>query len=206
MRSRAQSAPARPAEEQRSRPDGRCRCARRGASSQAATEEAAEGRTGPAGRRGAVWIVVMGLLLAGIVALNVTVLRSTCATTTWPRSGRSWGRERGPRSKLASRSSSPRTAALPRSGRRESADHATTTYLRLAEVSARLPNRRIRLLLVFFVLAPPPGDFSAAPFGCRPCRHSRSTALRGASTTRRSSSGHAESLLDRNGASNWRSA
>lgn len=82
---------------------------------------------------GAVWIVLMGVLLAGVVALNVAVLRLNLSfdRLTQERAQlRAENKELA--SKLAARGSSPRTASLARhSLGLTSADPATTTYLHL---------------------------------------------------------------------------
>jgi hypothetical protein len=95
-------------------------------------------RKAASGRRvagGAVWIVLMGLLLAGVVALNVTVLRLNLRFD-------GLGEERAQlraenaelASRLAARSSSTRTSSLARRALGvTAADHATTTYLDLGK-------------------------------------------------------------------------
>lgn len=84
---------------------------------------------------GAVWIVLMGLLLAGVVALNVAVLRLNLgfdALTQEQAQLRAENAELA--SKLAARASSPRTHSLARrSLGLAPADPATTTYLDLGE-------------------------------------------------------------------------
>ena len=95
------------------------------------------GKAAP-GRRvagGAVWIVLMGLLLTGVVALNVTVLQLNLRYDDLAEERAQLRAENAElASKLASRSSSPRTSSLARRALGvESADHATTTYLRLGK-------------------------------------------------------------------------
>jgi hypothetical protein len=82
-----------------------------------------------------VWIVLMGLLLAGVVALNVTVLR---LNLRFDELGQERAQLRAENaelaSRLASRSSSPRTSSLARRALGvEPADPATTTYLHLGK-------------------------------------------------------------------------
>ena len=82
---------------------------------------------------GAVWIVVMGVLLAGVVALNVAVLRLNLQFDQLARERDQLRAEKAElASDLATRAASPRTSSL---ARRQlgyvSADPATTTYLDL---------------------------------------------------------------------------
>jgi hypothetical protein len=82
---------------------------------------------------GAVWIVLMGVLLAGVVALNVAVLRLNLGFDQLTQERTQLRAENADlSSKLAARASSPRTASL---GRRTlgvvTADPSTTTYLHL---------------------------------------------------------------------------
>jgi cell division protein FtsL len=88
------------------------------------------------GRRvaaGAVWIVLMGLLLAGVVALNVAVLRLNLRFDELTQERAQLRAESAElSSELASRSSSPRISSLARRTLGlEDADPSTTTYLRL---------------------------------------------------------------------------
>jgi hypothetical protein len=90
------------------------------------------------GRRvagGAAWIVVMGVLLAGVVALNVAVLQLNLRYDELAQERAQLRAENAElASRLASRSSSPRTSSLARRALGvEPADHATTTYLRLGK-------------------------------------------------------------------------
>jgi cell division protein FtsL len=83
---------------------------------------------------GAVWIVVMGLLLAGVVALNVAVLR---LNLQYDELSRERDRLRAEKAELASelavRAASPRTSRLARTQLGYiPADPATTTYLDLS--------------------------------------------------------------------------
>ena len=82
---------------------------------------------------GAVWIVLMGLLLAGVVALNVAVLRLNLQFDQLARDRDKLRAESAElASQLATRSASARTSSLAR--RRlgyQPADPATTTYLDL---------------------------------------------------------------------------
>lgn len=82
---------------------------------------------------GAVWIVAMGILLAGVVALNVAVLRLNLQFDELARERDKLRAESGElASELATRSASARTASL---ARRQlgyvDADPTTTTYLDL---------------------------------------------------------------------------
>jgi hypothetical protein len=93
-------------------------------------------RKAASGRRvagGAVWIVLMGVLLAGVVALNVTVLRLNLRYDELAQERAQLRAENAElSSKLAARSSSPRTSSL--AGRALGvvpADPSTTTYLHL---------------------------------------------------------------------------
>jgi hypothetical protein len=84
---------------------------------------------------GAVWIVVMGLLLAGVVALNVAVLR---LNLEFDRLARERDQVRAESAELATqlatRSASARTSSLARTRLGYvSADPATTTYLDLGK-------------------------------------------------------------------------
>jgi len=82
---------------------------------------------------GAVWIVLMGVLLAGVVALNVAVLRLNLNFDRLTQERAQLRAEKAElASKLAARGSSPRTASLARrSLGLTTADPATTTYLQL---------------------------------------------------------------------------
>ena len=79
-----------------------------------------------------MWIVVMAVLLAGVVALNVAVLR---LNLQFDELGRERAQLRAEQaelaSKLAGRSASARTASLARREGYVPADPATTTYLQL---------------------------------------------------------------------------
>jgi cell division protein FtsL len=91
-----------------------------------------------AGRRvagGAIWIVLMGLLLAGVVALNVAVLRLNLQSDQLAEERARLRAESAElSSKLAVRAASARTSSLARNRLGlEPADPATTTYLDLAE-------------------------------------------------------------------------
>jgi cell division protein FtsB len=92
-------------------------------------------KTAPARRvaGGAVWIVLMGVLLAGVVALNVTVLRLNLRYDELAQERAELRAENAELStKLAARSSSPRTSSLARRALGvEPADPTTTTYLQL---------------------------------------------------------------------------
>jgi len=82
---------------------------------------------------GAVWIVLMGLLLAGVVALNVAVLRLNLGFDQLTQERAQLRAENADlSSKLAGRASSPRTASLARRTLGVvTADPSTTTYLHL---------------------------------------------------------------------------
>lgn len=82
---------------------------------------------------GAVWILLMGVLLAGVVALNVTVLRLNLSYDELAQERAQLRAENADlASKLAARSSSPRTSSLARRALGVGpADPATTTYLQL---------------------------------------------------------------------------
>ena len=82
---------------------------------------------------GAVWIVLMGLLLAGVVALNVAVLRLNLQFDELARERDKLRAESAElASELATRSSSARTSSLARQRLGYvPADPATTTYLDL---------------------------------------------------------------------------
>jgi hypothetical protein len=93
-------------------------------------------RKAASGRRvagGAVWIVMMGLLLAGVVALNVAVLRLNLRFDELTQERADLRAESAElSSQLAVRASSPRTSSLARRTLGvEQADPATTTYLHL---------------------------------------------------------------------------
>ena len=82
---------------------------------------------------GAVWIVVMGVLLAGVVALNVAVLRLNLQFDQLARERDQLRAESAElASELATRSASSRTSSLAK-GRLglQPADASTTTYLDL---------------------------------------------------------------------------
>jgi hypothetical protein len=89
---------------------------------------------------GAVWIVVLGFLLAGVVALNVAVLRLNLRSDELTRESVQLRADNAElASKLAAGSASARTSSR---ARRElglqPADPSTTTYLQLG----RGPDRR----------------------------------------------------------------
>ena len=107
---------------------------------------------------GIVWIVVLGVLLAGVVAMNVAVLRLNMGLDRL-------GRERA--SLIAAERRAGGTALERRGGAEDPGARAGEARLRpgavdpdhlrgaraAREVSRRLVNRRIRLLLAFLVLA-----------------------------------------------------
>jgi cell division protein FtsL len=101
--------------------------ARRRGRSRAATQRRTAG--------GAAWIVVMGVLLAGVVALNVAVLRLNLQFDELSREREQLRAEKAElASQLASRSASPRTASLAkRYLGLVPADPATTTYVDLGK-------------------------------------------------------------------------
>ena len=82
---------------------------------------------------GAVWIVVMGVLLAGVVALNVAVLRLNLQADQLSQDRSALRAENADlASKLAARAASARTSSLARRQLGlQPADPATTTYLHL---------------------------------------------------------------------------
>jgi hypothetical protein len=82
---------------------------------------------------GALWIVVMGVLLAGVVALNVAVLRLNIQFDNLARERDQIRAEKGElSSELANRAASPRTSSLARTRLGYvPADSSTTTYLDL---------------------------------------------------------------------------
>lgn len=84
---------------------------------------------------GAVWIVVMGLLLAGVVALNVAVLRLNLQFDQLARDRDKLRAESAElASELATRSASARTSSVARHRLGYlPADPATTTYLDLGQ-------------------------------------------------------------------------
>lgn len=84
---------------------------------------------------GAVWIVLMGLLLAGVVALNVAVLRLNLQSDHLTEERAELRAESSElSSKLAVRAASARTSSLARNVLGlEQADPATTTYLHLGQ-------------------------------------------------------------------------
>jgi hypothetical protein len=93
-------------------------------------------RKAASGRRvagGAVWIVLMGLLLAGVVALNVAVLRLNLRSDELAQERARLRAENAEMSStLAASASSPRTSSLARrSLGLIQADPSTTTYLHL---------------------------------------------------------------------------
>jgi cell division protein FtsB len=79
--------------------------------------------------------VLVGLLLAGVVALNVTVLRLNLRFDELSQERAQLRADNAElASQLAARSSSPRTSSLARRALGlEQADHATTTYLDLGK-------------------------------------------------------------------------
>jgi cell division protein FtsB len=80
---------------------------------------------------GAVWIVLMGVLLAGVVALNVAVLRLNLRLDTLTQERAQLRAENADlSSKLAVRASSPRTTSLAR--RTLGVVDAESTYLQLS--------------------------------------------------------------------------
>jgi hypothetical protein len=83
---------------------------------------------------GAVWIVLMGVLLAGVVALNVAVLRLNLRFDELAQERMELRAENAElASKLAARAASPRTSRLARRTLGlVPADSSTTTYLDLA--------------------------------------------------------------------------
>ncbi len=93
-------------------------------------------RTAPTRRvaGGAVWIVVMAVLLAGVVALNVAVLRLNLRFDEMARERDQLRAEQAElASMLATRAASTRTASLARREGYVPADQATTTYLDLGK-------------------------------------------------------------------------
>jgi hypothetical protein len=80
-----------------------------------------------------VWIVLMGLLLAGVVALNVAVLRLNLRSDELAQERAQLRADNAEMSsKLAVRASSPRTSSQARrSLGLTQADPSTTTYLHL---------------------------------------------------------------------------
>jgi cell division protein FtsL len=107
--------------------------------SQARRKTRARSRRKPqAGRRvagGAIWIVVMGLLLAGVVALNVAVLRLNLQSDQLAEQRAQLRAENAElSSRLAVRAASARTSSLARNRLGlEQADPSTTTYLDLSK-------------------------------------------------------------------------
>jgi hypothetical protein len=95
-------------------------------------------RRAASGRRvagGAVWIVLVGVLLAGVVALNVAVLRLNLSFDELTQDRAQLRAENAElSSKLAARMSSPRTSSLARRALGlTTADPSTTTYLQLGD-------------------------------------------------------------------------
>jgi hypothetical protein len=87
---------------------------------------------GPRAAAGAVWIVVMALLLAGVVALNVAVLRLNVQAGELARERDALRAEQAElASKLAARQASARTHSLARRHGYVPADPAETRYLEL---------------------------------------------------------------------------
>jgi hypothetical protein len=84
---------------------------------------------------GAVWIVLMGVLLAGVVALNVTVLRLNLRYDELAQERAQLRADNAElSSKLAARSSSPTTNRVARGTLGVApADPSTTTYLHLGK-------------------------------------------------------------------------
>jgi cell division protein FtsL len=104
---------------------------------QARAKPRARVRKRASGRRvagGAIWIVVMSLLLAGVVALNVAVLRLNLQSDELSEERAQLRAESAElSSRLAARAASARTSSLARSRLGlETADPATTTYLDLS--------------------------------------------------------------------------
>lgn len=88
----------------------------------------------PRAAAGAVWIVVMALLLAGVVALNVAVLRLNVQAGELSRERDSLRAEQAElASTLAARQASARTYSLARRHGYVPADPAETRYLELGE-------------------------------------------------------------------------
>ena len=111
-------------------------------------------RRAPRSPAGVAWIVVVGVLLAGIVAVNVLVLQLNMQFDGLSRERAQLKADNARlRSQLSSASANVRIEA-GRHGRARprAADPLTTTYVRLGEVSDRRANRRIRLLLAAFAL------------------------------------------------------
>jgi hypothetical protein len=82
---------------------------------------------------GAVWIVVIGILLAGVVALNVAVLRLNLQYDELARERDRLRTENAEiASELAARAASARTSRLARISGYVPADPQTTTYLDLS--------------------------------------------------------------------------
>ncbi len=83
---------------------------------------------------GAVWIVLMAVMLTGVVALNVAVLRLNLSFEELAQERTQLRAENAEIStKLATRVSSPRTSSLARRALGvEPADSSTTTYLDLS--------------------------------------------------------------------------
>jgi cell division protein FtsL len=84
---------------------------------------------------GAVWIVLMGVLLAGVVALNVAVLRLNLQFDQLARDRDELRAEKAELSSdLATRAASPRTSSLARTQLGYvTAEPSTTTYLDLGK-------------------------------------------------------------------------
>ena len=133
---------------------GRTNGRRSRTSTEGAGTVAAEGYRAPRAA-GAVWILLMGLLLAGVVALNVAVLRLNLRYDELTQERRSCAENAELASNLAARSSSPRTSSLAK--RRlglQPADPRPEPISTSAKMTPqRHLNRRVRLLLIFFVLA-----------------------------------------------------
>jgi hypothetical protein len=97
---------------------------------------AARPKRRPASQRrtagGAVWIVVMGVLLAGVVALNVAVLRLNLQFDELARERDRLRTENAEiASQLAARAASSRTSRFAKAEGYVPADPLTTTYLDL---------------------------------------------------------------------------
>ena len=143
-------------------------------------------RRGLAG--GVVWIVVTAVLLTGVVALNVALLRLNVQLDKLnAERTRLRAEKQALASQLSMAAASPRIRApgSPRRARRRGpdADHVRSPGAPRA-LSARVANRRIRLLLAVFVLA----------FGVAFLRAAWLQGVRAASFGRLASSQHSEEV------------